>query len=790
MGKEYSPQVQTWLKSIADGCGKEDIAIRERQLRKWRRLKLFWENFTQVWYSEVAHDWRIWDNEQAAGNNDQEYYDKQMNVFRAYLESIIAALSVTVPPVKCYPDDAEDTLDLATARTGDKIAQLIYRHNDVPLLWLHSLFIYCTEGAMFYYNYTKQDSKYGTYKENKYTDTVENHEYTVCSQCGFQMDDRIMGEDEELKNTEFNEFMPDEGDVAIRAILGNSPEKDLCPSCMQMMDPELKQESFTVTRLVGETEQAKSRVCLEAYGGLNVKVSNFARKQEECMYLIYAFEGDYTKAMDKYEGIRGNDKIAKEMAKTTSSPGGYDQYEQWARLSPQYQGAYPENVVTTKQCWIRPERFHILGNEDAFDELKKLFPFGVKVTLVNDEYACAEPEAMDDCWTLIYNPLSDFVYFDPLGMLLTSVQEITNDIISLTLQTMEHGVGQTFADPKVLNFKAYEQTEVTPGGVFPATAASGKTLADGFHEMKTATLSAEVMPFANQIQSLGQLCSAAQPSIFGGQLQGSETASEYSMSRSQALQRLQNVWKMLTMGWKNVFGKAIPMYIKIVQEDERDVQRTKDGNFINTFIRKAELEGKIGKIELEANENLPMTWGQIRDTVMQLLNGGNPEILAILGAPENLPFIREAIGLTDFYVPGEDEIEATYDDIKALLNSEPIEMPPDPMMEQQAMMAGMPPPPPMEQPAIQPDPDVDTPELRFRILKGWLQSEAGRMAKVDNQMGYKNVLLYAKSYKMMMMPPPGMLGPGPEGNGAAPPEKPNKSKTAPIKGEGDVKTVA
>ena len=146
-------RAQDLLKQIVTQFDKEDRMVRERQIRMWRRLKLFWEGFQQTWYSEVAHDWRIWD--ETTGNDDtgQSYYDKPINIFRAYLESIIAALSVTVPPVKCYPDDADDTLDLTTAKAGDRISNLIYRHNNVSLLWLHSLFIYMTEGMVACYSY-------------------------------------------------------------------------------------------------------------------------------------------------------------------------------------------------------------------------------------------------------------------------------------------------------------------------------------------------------------------------------------------------------------------------------------------------------------------------------------------------------------------------------------------------------------------------------------------------------------------------------------------------------------
>ena len=39
-----------------------------------------------------------------------------------------------------------------------------------------------------------------------------------------------------------------------------------------------------------------------------------------------------------------------------------------------------------------------------------------------------ENESLDDHWTLTYNPLSDYIHYDPIGLLLSSVQDITNDL--------------------------------------------------------------------------------------------------------------------------------------------------------------------------------------------------------------------------------------------------------------------------------------------------------------------------------------------------------------------------
>jgi len=731
--KQETERIQDLLKSVANHFDQEDRAARERQLRSWRRLKLLWEGFQRVWYSEVAHDWRIADDD--TSDNDQSAYDKPINVFRAYLESIIAALSITIPNIKCYPDDADNSLDLSTAKAGDKIAQLVYRHNDVPLLWLHALYIFCTEGMTACYSYPKEDVKYGTYKKD-INEEVEEEAY-VCPICQAKIPD------ETFTSLESDEFMPDDDDVLVHDAIENQ-DMPVCPECAAQLDPALQKSKLIVTRLVESKILPKSRICLEVYGGLYVKVPNYAMKQEDMPYLTFSYETHYSNALDRYEHLR--DKLTGSGKIGPSGGGMYDPYEQWARLSPQYRGEFPENNVTVRNCWLRPSAFNVLGNKEDVETLKKRYPDGAKLVLINDEWAEDCNESLDDYWTILKNPMADYLHYYPLGSLLVSVQDITSDMISLILQTIEHGITQTFADPGVLNFDKYRQTETMPGSVYPATPKTGKSVSDAFFETKTATLSQEVLPFFQQIQSLGQIVSGALPSLFGGQVAGSRTASEYSMSRAQALQRLQNTWKMFTFWWKTVFSKVIPMYIEEIKEDEKSVERDQQGNFINVFVRKAEMEGKIGRVELEANEQLPITWGQRKDVYMQLLESQNEHILAALGSPENIKNLAEAIGLDGFIIPGEADRQKQYEEIRLLINSEPILQPPDPMMELQNAAQGLPPLEDIELPSVEIDPDLDNHDIEAEICRTYLIGDAGRMLKIENPPGYKNVLLHMKAH--------------------------------------------
>ncbi len=724
---EKQDKIEKLLKQVCDTFDKEDTEVRARQIRQWRKLKYFWAGFTRTWWSSTAHDWRVVDN-LTNSLGDDAYYDKPINVFRAYLESIIAALSITIPTVTCFPDDAESDIDISTAKAGNKIADLIAKHNDATLLWLHALFIYCTEGMVACYNYTKEDYKYGEYTEPKKEETEETVDTHVCPDCGTEIPQDLMND---LKD----EYDPE--DVELQDLLkGNK----FCPQCQAEIEPEVKQQQVFVTRFVGITTKPKSRQCMEVYGGLYVKVPNYAMKQADVPYLKFSYETHYSNAIERFKDL--TDKVTK-VSKITP---GYstDDNERWGRVSTQYFGEEPVNNVTIANWWLRPASFNVLGHSEDIELLKEEFPDGARCVFINELYGESENECLDDHWTLTNNPLSDNIHFDPLGLLLTSVQEITNDLNALILQTIEHGIPQTFATPDVINFNAYQQMEVSPGSIVPTKPQSGKALEDGFYTVKTASLSSEVLPYSQGIQEMGQLVSGALPSLFGGnQGSGGKTAAQYSMSRAQAQQRLGNTWKMLSIWWKDIFGKAIPAFIKEMKDDERYVEKNNTGGFINTYIRQIEVNGKIGSVELESSEELPTSWAQKKDVIMQLLQSGNQEVMASISSPENIPLLAQAIGLEEFYIPGADDREKQYEEIRLLVQSAPI---PD-------GMGG-------ETSSVPIEPDVDNNAIEAEICRSWLISSTGRLCKVENPDGYKNVLLHMQAHttevkkQQMPQPPP------------------------------------
>lgn len=746
--RQDSPQehdeICALLKTVALHFNNEDRATRERQIRQWRRLKLYWNNFSNIYWSETAQDYRIFGQDTNSVDDNQNYYDKPINMFKAFLETIIAALSVQIPAIECVPDDADNPLDVATAKAGDKISELVYKHNDVIFLWLHALYIYCTEGMIACYNYSKSDEEYGTVKKGKFKD--EEEDAYVCPQCGSKIPDEVA----QANNVQSEQ--PEESDLQNQSENQSENQQEPppqqqpeCLSCGASVDPNIQKSKLKVRKLVGVTDEPKSRVCLEVYGGLYVKVANYAKTQDGTPYLNFSHETHYANALECYPKLR--DKIPHG---GWSNTGVNDPYEQYGRLNTQYRGEYPEENVTVMSCWLRPAAFNILPEED-YKRLKKKFPDGAKFVMVNDVPAEYENEALDDHWTLTQNPTSDYLNHDPLGELLTNVQDIISDLISLTLQTIEHGIAQTWVDPSVVNLNAQRQIEAMPGTLTATKPVAGsKNISDAFHTSQTASLSPEVFNFFRIVQELGQFVSGALPSLFGGnQTAGSSrTASEYAMSKGMAMQRLQTPYRMLTIWWKKIFSKVIPMYMDNMIDDERAVIKNDSGKFVNVFLRKAEMGGSIGSIELEPSDKLPITDEQQADMIMQLMNLNNQEVISALMDPANLNYIAKVIKIPGFHVPGEDDREKQNEEIDELLDSVPI--PPDPQsiqLYQQAKTSGIPGAvEPTEMPSVDVDPDVDNHQIEATICKEWAISAAGRLAKKENPNGYKNVLLHMKAH--------------------------------------------
>jgi hypothetical protein len=342
------------------------------------------------------------------------------------------------------------------------------------------------------------------------------------------------------------------------------------------------------------------------------------------------------------------------------------------------------DLVTHRQVWIRPWAFEGLppDKEEVKKKLYRLYPNGVYVAEVGKIFADADGQDMDKYWSVFKPGLADYLHADALGQPLIPVQELRNIVINLTAETVEQSIGSFFADPDVLNFGVYAKHEARPGYIYPARPRPGQALNDSFFETGRATLSKEVGDFLEQLDKDGQFSVGDYPSLYGGPGEvASRTLGEYQQSRVQALQRLSIAWTLFVSAWAKLMEKCVHLYVENLIEDEKFVvpDQNKKDNYINVWIRKADMTGHVGEVEPVGADSFPMSIPQKQGLFYQLLQLNNQFINTALFDPQNRRIVADLVGFTDLYIPGEEQQIKQASEIGDMLRGIPV--PTDPIVD-------------------------------------------------------------------------------------------------------------
>lgn len=698
---------------------KEDEDLRFNLIRMCKRNDFYFNNIQRIFFDESARDFRTFDSvldELAKFGAADDI--KTINIYRAFLESLVAALSVDLPGVEFAPDDAEDPDDIETAETYSKIAEVIQDHIQAPLMLIKGLTTLFNMGVIFGYNYYKQDPNLGIISTPKpgAIREVQNEVFDLrCPQCSELLDSSVPAN-----------IVPQESQLN-------------CPTCKYSGKPNAYKRIEQTHEVTEWEDTPKGRVGLDIFGPNYVKAPLYARDQAGLGYLILRLEDHIAKYKTVY------DTHAKEL---TSSGGDTYSYERWGRIPPDYLGTMPKDMTTARYAWFRPWYYNVLKPEDAI-KLTTKYPDGVMVTVIGEIVVDSNHEKLDDHWTVTYDPRANFIHAEPIGNAIIPIQDSKNDIFNLGLSSLEYGIPETFADPRTLNFEKYGQSKATPGMVTKAKPPeAGKSISDGFHTLKTANLSNEYTEFDHSLDSIGQFVTGAFPSVFGGNSNtGSKTAAEYAQSRSQALQRLMLSWKMISIFWSKLMTNCTNDYVANMIEDEQ-YSKKENGTYVNVVISKSSLTGKIGHIRPENSEQLPQSWAQKKDFFMNLLQLKDPMIGQILLHPNNSENVKQAVGMPDFYIPGENDRNKQY-------------------AEYYLMAQGQ---------QVQPDLDVDDHPVHMQVLKNILVSPMGTNLYKNSPQLYEICIKHYQTHQQMLMAHTAGV------SGNTPPNTPPQSATSTTQG--------
>jgi len=143
----------------------------------------------------------------------------------------------------------------------------------------------------------------------------------------------------------------------------------------------------------------------------------------------------------------------------------------------------------------------VIDTDETVKKLKKKFPHGACVIMVNDIFAKAYDESLDDHWSISTNPLDSFLQGIPLGRPALDVQDAYNEVKNLSLQKHQFGISETFVDSSIIDEESYRQQQTGPGYLTYASGLPGQPLNSGFFQTRTAAMNEEDMELQQSLNS-------------------------------------------------------------------------------------------------------------------------------------------------------------------------------------------------------------------------------------------------------------------------------------------------
>jgi len=509
--------------------------------------------------------------------------------------------------------------------------------------------------------------------------------------------------------------------------------------------------------------QGRMKPGLHAHTGYTVTVNFYSEDFMALPWLWLQYEANKGELIERYP------QLMEWIDSDTGSSDSISQVGLWTRaLLSSNTGdvrKVSQNRWTYSEIWVEPMMYNFFGKKTYGLQniplriwFKENFPRGARITLVGDKVVDIVPESYKDVWACGQPGIASTIMMPPVCKDFIPVQDVLNNIVNLNQENIERGIPLTLVDGNVLNVAAINSRNAVPGEFIEAIPGSSGRLTDAVKSVEVAEYQPDAQRFAAEVLELGRQITGVLPPIFGGG--DSNTAREADIKKTQALMQLGLVWLGALDAWRGAYTNAVRILALFGADilrkyglSEVDIQGVSE-------LIDPETQDLSGFV-IEVEESIPATWGQRKDAVMFLLEGGSPEKMQVSGAmdPANAGNVQDALGLQNWTVPGNNLKEYVMDEIKGLLAEQP-QMPP-PMMDP---MTGMQGPEPMPMSSRMPDPVIIDPMMAMPLVREWLLSEEGRMNQEMNPEGWENVRLWAQALMDMSMPMPM----GPEGPGEPP----------------------
>ena len=666
------------LVDLVDEYRRNDASERERCVDEWVRAAAYWEGDQNLYEDLETGTMRPMRDSPDWDESWEDIPDRVMNIYRVHGESVIAATVSDMPSVTFWPDDADSEDDKSTAAAWTVASELIQRQNRQALLDRRTAMFIWLYGHAFSYTWTETSAR------------------------------------------EFERGWPVTGQPG--------------PDGLQ------EREWADIPKTLQNVEIISPR---------EVHADSRADRLEHSPFLIR-----YARKHRNWL-IERHPEYASMFDQETEDDG----YEDTARAHEhghrEPQAGIGEGWIEVKYVWLQSwairEPSGADGNRSGLlDRAREEFPDGVHMLIVGEDLVYARNERMLDHWTKFMRSVEEGANPPAQGKQTIETTDLENEAANAMIDALKHSVPALFSVTSIIDPEEFTKAPALAGQWHgTAEPPNNKSLGESFWQPQGTRLPDGIDHVLAYLKATGEKVSGDLPSIMGAPNRGgSKTLGEWMDSKAQATKRLDITYFDLGDFKAETMGKAVKLYFDEIQRprdgmlyDRKSVKK-QGSEYVNVWIRHAQLQGRVGDITPEAVRGVPLSIHEQRRVLLELIQQPTPVTEAILADPGNLGEAVRLLGLRTMSIPHADSTDKQRNEIKELLKSGP-QMTVDPDSQEQVPMVGKPGSAWEGRPMSTIDPhDTDYHEIEAECIRTWASSLAGRQAFEENPQGFANVLAH------------------------------------------------
>lgn len=661
--------------------------------------------------------------------NGAGLYDWTQNKFKGYCRKWEAVLGTRIPNAIAVPDDTSEEKDVKAARAANNAAMYIREKCDLQTLTLFMMFSLFNFGTSFWsIEWVVDGDKYGFKTVNEPGDDQQMNVGGGfdCPQCGQELAD--------MNGSEIPPLCPNCGAPTAGASMRQGEN-------VNFPGPSIPKKIPKGSLEVEVLDASEVAVPLDADG---------KKGTDNCHWIKREREGHKSEFLARYNGQDGKVDLRKLMKDPAGFAAGVDDQSAALQYGESIRSAMasPIGVVRprreTRLTEIKldwsPQQYEMIDSKADRDTFKENFPDGCRITIVKGLIVDLEARKIHNHYQECHPEPTKRIMGDPVGDDWITAQDISNNFLNQETEAGERSNMPIFADPSRVDMDSWQRNRDQPGALMPAVRPAGGSLADILWAPPPVQFSEQLPALMQQIEATAQENTGLLEIIWGGDT-SDPTARQSELKTNAAIRQLSVTWVMVGKSLERFYEKACTI---LGEHEDGVLAFTKSkpnqfGKHEKISVTIGDLKG--GNYHFEADEAIPMTWGQQRDLDMWFMDKP-PEIQQAFGItdPLNVGEHKRLLGIPGMSVPHDDMRDKLMDVIDKLLNDQPA--------PGQANPDGSPGKP---QPSIQPDWEDDLP-FSANLVKRYLQKNFE--LQEENPQGYQNVVLYGQACEQKAQQPP------------------------------------